>query len=352
LKKLRKTWQERISQAREHLASLQAPIEQLKQERQSRSAQLQEVLFDQFVLLNAAGDHKKLQELFGPQIPPAGAGECAAPKLLQYAYQHQLQPLAMAEFWWGTSPTSEVRRHRQFYPACRGKCGPILPFMLTGLQVDPDPIPHQLLNPDELEILFEDDYFLVVKKPAPFLSVPGKEIMDSVQTRLQARYPGDGPFIVHRLDMATSGLMVLAKTESIHRHLQRQFMTRRVKKKYVALLDGVPDQKGGTIDLPLRVDLEDRPRQLVCFEHGKSARTHWELVAREGGNTRVHFYPVTGRTHQLRVHAAHPQGLGISIRGDQLYGQAADRLYLHAAELSFHHPISKKLMKFKWEAPF
>jgi tRNA pseudouridine32 synthase/23S rRNA pseudouridine746 synthase len=259
----------------------------------------------------------------------------------------------MAEFWWGKPAPSNIRKQGNFYPACRNKCEPILGHMLQGLAVEPNPL---LLNPaigKELEFIYEDPYLVIVNKPAEFLSVPGKTITDSVQQRMRSRYPNaTGPLTVHRLDMATSGLMVIALSKEVHGHLQEQFMKRTVKKRYVALLDGIVKQSQEYIDLPLRVDLDNRPYQLVCYEHGKTARTRYEILAVHNNQTRVNFYPITGRTHQLRMHAAHPNGLDTAIVGDDLYGVKKDRLYLHAAQLTFKHPVSKEAMNFEIDVPF
>jgi tRNA pseudouridine32 synthase/23S rRNA pseudouridine746 synthase len=272
---------------------------------------------------------------------------------MQYAYLHGYQLVAMAEFWWGQSPKSEIRKHGHFYPACRGKCEPILGHMLQGLDVDPNPM---LTNPAEgktLDIVYEDDQLLVVFKPHEFLSVPGKNIEDSVWLRMKTKYPeATGPMIVHRLDMSTSGLLLLTKTKETNKLLQHQFFKRSVKKRYVALLEGKVEGEEGIIDLPLRGDLEDRPRQIVCHEHGKTSRTHWKVVGRENDRTRVHFWPVTGRTHQLRVHAAHPHGLNAAIVGDDLYGQPAERLCLHAEEIAFVHPGNREEVSFMVSAGF
>ncbi len=225
--------------------------------------------------------------------------------------------------------------------------------MLQYEDQEADPLLGQLKQPDELEILFEDEWIMVIDKPAQFLSVPGKEISDSVQQRVKRMRPdASGPLLVHRLDMSTSGILLVAKDPVTHKALQSQFIKRITRKRYVALLDGLVPDDSGTIDLPLRVDLDNRPRQLVCYEHGKSARTNWELIAREGNKTRVYFYPVTGRTHQLRVHAAHPNGLNTPIVGDELYGKASDRLHLHAELLEIIHPQSGNRMEFRSEVPF
>ncbi|NRA93558.1 MAG: RNA pseudouridine synthase [Psychroserpens sp.] len=346
----------KISEAKEHFEALEREINELKEERRKRSAQLQKQIHEQYRFLNYKGQTEDLISVFGAtalQKPPAGAGECAAPKLFQFAYEHQLKPIAMAEFWWGVSPRSEVRRHQQFYPSCRSKCEPILGFMMQGLNVDPNPM-EQVSNPDAaLEIVYEDDYLLVVNKPHEFLSVPGKTISDSVLTRMKAYLPdATGPLLVHRLDMSTSGLLLVAKNEKTHKNLQRQFIERIVKKRYVALLDGKPDQDNGAVELPLRVDLNNRPRQLVCYHYGKEAKTYYKVVAHENDTTRIHFFPFTGRTHQLRVHAAHHRGLNVPIVGDDLYGTRASRLHLHAEQLEFEHPVKKEWMNISCESPF
>jgi tRNA pseudouridine32 synthase / 23S rRNA pseudouridine746 synthase len=328
----------------------------LKEERKTKSAACQQEIFDHYYFLDKELNKKSLGAIFlatEDQKPPAGAGECAAPKLLQYAFLHQLKPIALAEFWWGQSPSSEIKKHGQFYPACRGKCEPILGHMLEGIEMDENPM---LTNPalgKELPIVFEDEYLAIVNKPAEFLSVPGKNISDSVYERVRTLYPdATGPLIVHRLDMSTSGLMLIAKTKEIHKHLQSQFLKRTVKKRYVALLDGIVKIPSGEINLPLRVDLDDRPRQLVCYDYGKPALTHFETFDHKNRRTKVYFYPITGRTHQLRVHAAHPQGLNTPIVGDDLYGTKGNRLHLHAESITFRHPFSKEIVTFQVDAEF
>ncbi len=349
-------YKERSLSAEHRLLELQKPIETLKSERKRKSARLQSQIFDQFRLLNLNQEVKSVTEIFseqGEEVPPAGAGDCAGPKLLQYAFQNQLKPIALAEFWWGASPKSEIRKHSQFYPPCRNKCAPIMQHMLKHLDITPDLMSAERKAPLTLNILFEDEWLMVVNKPEGFLSVPGKEVSDSVLKRVrQMRTTAEGPLLVHRLDMATSGILLIAKDPLTHKSLQSQFIKRSTKKRYVALLDGLLSEDSGTIDLPLRVDLNDRPRQLVCFEYGKAARTHWEVIRREDGKTRVHFYPVTGRTHQLRVHAAHPAGLNTPIVGDPLYGTVADRLYLHAETLEIIHPQTRKPITFTAPTPF
>lgn len=356
LKDLLKAWEKRIATAQAELDTLTGRIDRLKRLRREYSNYLQNRIFRQYRFLDAYGDERDLPDIFRDtifKIPPAGAGECAAPKLLQYAYQNNYQPVCMAEFWWGQSPKSEIRRHGSFYFACRGKCEPILGHMLQGLAVDPNPL---LVNPaagKTLEVVYEDEHLLVVDKPHEFLSVPGRTIEDSVWLRIKKRYPdATGPLIVHRLDMSTSGLLLLSKTKDTHKLLQHQFFKRSVKKRYVAVLEGEVDGEDGTIDLPLRGDIEDRPRQIVCYEHGKTARTHWKVVDRSAGQTWVHLWPVTGRTHQLRVHCAHPLGLNAPILGDDLYGQKGERLHLHAEEIGFMHPVTKEEVMVKVDARF
>jgi len=347
---------EKLALIEEELNSLIKEIEQKKELRKSKSAALQNRLFDQYHFLNAKGERRSVIDIFQEAIhmlPPAGAGECAAPKLLQYAYLHQLKPICMAEFWWGASPASEVRKHKYFYPSCRGKCEPILGHMLQGLDVDPNPMLHHQGRPSDLDIIFEDEHILVVNKPAEFLSVPGIHVQDSVQTRIQNQYPHlTGPLIIHRLDMSTSGILVLAKNKEAHQFIQDQFIRHTVTKRYTALLDGVIHQQEGLIDLPLRVDLDDRPRQVVCYQYGKPAQTKFKVVTIEGDKTRIHFYPLTGRTHQLRVHAAHAKGLNTPIVGDDLYGKRADRLHLHAGYIAFIHPSTKEVISFEVADPF
>ena len=349
-------WNIRTQMAKQALQKIQQPILELKEHRKRRSSALQNKLFSEYNFLNAEGARKSLQSIFQHtifEIPPAGAGECAAPKLLHYAFRKGLKPVCMAEFWWGASPKSEVRKHGHYYPACKGKCEPILSHMLIGLSVEDNPMDAFESANKQIKIVFEDDDLVVINKPHDFLSVPGKTIKDSVYERMKKMYPNaTGPLIVHRLDMATSGIMLIAKNKESHKALQAQFIQRTIKKRYEALLDGTLELRKGRIELPLRVDIEDRPRQLVCYEHGKPALTIWEKRAEEDGRTRVYFYPISGRTHQLRVHAAHKDGLNTAIVGDELYGSKSDRLHLHAGFIQFNHPINQQLMKFTISADF
>jgi len=338
-------------------------IQALKEERKNRSIALQQWIFHQFKLLNAKGETEDIYQIFANQahrLPPAGTGECAAPKLLQYAYLHGLEPLAMAEFWWGNSPKGEIRRHGHYYPSCRHKCEPILNFMLQGLDVEPNPLLTSFTDANQLETVYEDDWLLVINKPAGMLSVPGKTGQASVLSILQERYPdATGPLLVHRLDMATSGLLLAAKDKDTHALLQQQFENRNVKKRYIALLEGTPKvEPKGFIRLPLRPDFDNRPLQMVDFEWGKPAVTRYEILSTDQADetgvnhTRVAFYPETGRTHQLRVHSAHPDGMNCPIVGDPLYGQADQRMYLHAESLQFQHPKTKHILRIHKQSPF
>ena len=355
-KRLERYWKEQISEIKTELESFSSQIEALKAERRNRSAALQQKLFQQFNFLNAKGETKNLCAIFEETVqktPPAGAGECAAPKLLQYAYLSGLSPIAMAEVWWGESPKTEIRHHGYYYPSCRGKCEPILRHMLQGLNVEPAPSERYSLSQNMPEILFEDQWLLVLHKPEGVLSVPGKSEEQSIYSLLRARYPeATGPLVVHRLDMATSGLLLAAKTQEVHRHLQAQFENRSIKKRYIALLDGILPEEEGVIDLPICPDYLDRPRQMVNEELGKTAITRYQVMDRKNGQTRIAFFPLTGRTHQLRVHAAHPLGLNCPIVGDELYGRKAERLYLHAEYLEFIHPVSGQRMVIEKKAEF
>ena len=335
------------------------------------SQDLQLWLFHQYQFLNARGEKKDLVEVWqdyhcSPRIrnkyplPPGGTGDCCAPKLLQYAYQNRLKPLCMAEFWWGPSPKSEIRHHGQFYPACRGKCKPVLTWMLQGLDVDPSPdeagFPHL-----SVEVVWEDESMAVLNKPSGMLSVPGRTEDYSIATWAQERWPGSQP--VHRLDMWTSGIILIAKTNEAYQSLQKQFTEHTVKKKYLAIVEGIPKEEHGIIDLPLLCDPMNRPRQVVDFERGKRAITEYRILRTyEGGSeffalhsspfTLLALWPHTGRTHQLRMHCAHPDGLGCPIMGDELYGTKADRLYLQAQAITFVHPATGKKMHFELPAAF
>jgi len=308
------------------------------------------------VFSDANGHRRSLLQIFqvaDGDIPPSGAGECAAPKLLEFAFQNQYTPIAMAEFWYGKSPNSEIRKHKIVYPSCRSKCLPILSHMLQGLDVAENRMLIRLAENKELEIIYEDDDLLIINKPHDFLSVPGGQIQDSVYQRVKEMYPlASGPLIVHRLDMSTSGLLIIALNKKAHYHIQRQFESKTIQKRYVAVLDGKLEENSGEINLPIRVDLEDRPRQLVDYKYGKPAHTLWEKISETETETRVYFYPISGRTHQLRVHSSHPSGLNIPIKGDDLYGMRSDRMYLHAERIEFNHPRTNEKVVFEKAAGF
>jgi tRNA pseudouridine32 synthase/23S rRNA pseudouridine746 synthase len=340
-------WENKINLLEEKILPFQSKLDYLKNYRKEKSAKTQHQIFLEYKFLNANQKESSLLDIFKDIVPPAGAGECALPKLLQYAFIHNLKPIVMAEFWWGASPKSEIKKHKQFYPSCIGKCKPILSHMLKGLDVDDDLLVINQGIDKKIKYVYEDDAIIIINKPNELLSVPGKKINDSVYSRILKSHPTiTGPVIVHRLDMSTSGIMIIAKNKEAYKILQQQFINRTIKKRYVAILDGVIKEQKGVIKLPLRVDVNDRPKQLVCTEHGRSAVTYWEVIETNEGSTRVYLYPVTGRTHQLRVHCAHSDGLNTPIAGDDLYGIKKDRLYLHAESITFQHPVSNKEMKF------
>lgn len=352
--RLKQRWHRRIAALQEQLNTSLDEIERLREERKERSAALQMELFRQFRMRNSLGEVRDLCDIFAstPQgVPPAGAGECAAPKLLQYAFEQGLKPLAIAEFWWGASPRGEIRHHGHYYPACRGKCLPILSHMLRGIPLlQLPPLEERTKEP---VILYEDPWVIAVDKPAGMLSVPGRSDAPSVERWARERWPEiTGPVIVHRLDMDTSGILLLAKDKATHQNLQAQFKHRTVQKYYVALLDGVVQEPSGRIELPLRADPHDRPRQRVDRLHGKPAFTEYRVLHLEKEVTRILLHPLTGRTHQLRLHAAHPEGLNAPILGDRLYGHPADRLFLHAERIEFRHPTTGKIIRIESPADF
>ena len=356
-KRLERSWKDKIASLQVEAGNWEKQIQELKAERKVRSAALQQQLFEQFRMLNYRGEVKTLRDIFEQTVhktPPAGAGECAAPKLLQQAYLHHWKPIAMAEFWWGNSPKNEVRHHGYYYPACKGKCEPILWHMLQGLEVEANPMQQEAERGNEkLNIVYEDQWLLIINKPAGMLSVPGKERQTSIYDLARKAYPeAEGPMIVHRLDMATSGLLIIAKDKKTHQHLQAQFKNRSIRKKYIALLDGIVPEDEGTIELSLCPNPLDRPRQMVDTQYGKPAITYYQVLERTDKYTRIALYPHTGRTHQLRVHAAHPSGLHCPIIGDELYGKKDKRLYLHAESIEFTHPVNGQSMCITEKADF
>lgn len=346
LKRLRRRVDGEVRLAGSRLSALEAEVATLKEERRRLSESLQRWIFDRFVMLDAKGDRRTLTQIFADargELPPAGAGECAAPKLLQYAYVNGYRPLAMGEFWVGKSPVGELRRDGCFYGACKGKCEPILNYMLQGLRVEPNPL--ESAHKEELRTVYEDGSLWVVDKPSGMLSAPGKVGGVSVAEIARQRFPeASGLMVVHRLDMHTSGLLVVAKTRDAFVALRRQFEAKEVKKTYTALLDGNVASDEGSISLPLSADWHNRPRQKVDYADGKEAVTLYRVLGRGGGMTRVEFNPVTGRTHQLRVHAASADGLNAPIHGDALYGTPDSRLCLHANCIIFRHPDTGEWM--------
>ena len=388
LRRLKKSLSEKTALETE-FEDYQENILRLKQLRKQLSDALQQWLFSQFRMRNQEGESKDLLEIFRdealkeyPQaaiatsriaalkmVPPAGSGECCEPKLLQYAYQHGYKPLQMAMFWWGESPKEEIRHHLQFYPACNGKCKPILHWMLppsvfespasaeNGIGGQKGPFPKQVeMLYEQVETLYEDCELTVIHKPAGLLSVPGKDSSQpSVYALMRSKYPeATGPLIVHRLDMSTSGVMMIAKTEFAYHRLQKAFLNHQIQKKYVAIISGKDIPEKGIISLPLMPDYLDRPRQIVDHEQGKEAITEYEVLEHvDDSHLRIALYPKTGRTHQLRVHCAHQEGLNAPILGDPLYGnEKAARLHLHAEEITFEHPLTGKKMTITRKADF
>lgn len=373
LRRLKKSLSEKTSLETEYEA-YQADILSLKQLRKTLSDALQQWLFSQFRMQNHEGESKDLLEIFRdaalrdyPQatiatsriaalkmVPPAGSGECCEPKLLQYAYSLGYKPLQMAMFWWGESPKEEIRHHLHFYPACNGKCKPILQWMLPASTFEPAAVDLSLYN--KVETLYEDREIAVIHKPEGLLSVPGKDAAQpSVYALMRSKYPeATGPLIVHRLDMSTSGVMMIAKTEFAYHRLQKAFLNHQIQKKYVAIISGKVIPEKGIISLPLMPDYLDRPRQIVDHELGKEAITEYEVLEPvDDSHLRIALYPKTGRTHQLRVHCAHQEGLKAPILGDPLYGnEMAARLHLHAEEITFEHPLTGKKMTITRKADF
>ena len=359
LKRAVARWQQQIAECEAAVAPFKEEIAAMKEERKRRSAALQRWLFEQFKVLNANGCEKSLLDIFAAHsgiVPPGGAGECAAPKLLQYAYLNSLVPIAVAEFWVGASPAGEVRRDGCFYGACKSKCEPILGFMLQGLDVEENAL-EKGGDISRIDIVYEDEHIVVVDKPSGVLSVPGIMGGTSVQQWLRDEYLHTNElFVAHRLDMATSGLLVAAKSMELYKELQRQFAGREVGKQYTAILEGVPRQSEGVIELPLAADYENRPRQKVDYVAGKPAVTRYKVIdtlVRDGHQCAVVcFEPITGRTHQLRVHAAHKDGLDCPIVGDALYGTAGERLMLHASRITFVHPVIKEQLMLECKSGF
>ena len=357
-KRLLKKCKDEIAMCEEAVSLYNSNILELKEERKARSASLQRWLFEQFVMFNARGERNNLLQIFEEQLnvlPPAGTGECAAPKLLQYAFLHGLQPLCMAEFWVGASPVGELRRDGCYYGSCKGKCEPVLNFMLQGLQVEQPLSCENSKTIGDIKLIYEDEYIAVVDKPSGMLSVPGLVGGMSVQELLIEEYNKEY-FVVHRLDMAASGLLVVAKSMEMYKTMQAMFAERKVTKCYTALLDSVPRNLRGSVALSIAPDYINRPRQMVDERCGKEALTNYEILSTlfyKGHECAVvSLSPITGRTHQLRVHCAHVRGLDTPIVGDELYGKPDERLMLHASHLAFNHPVTGKPLIFESQAGF
>ena len=344
-----------------------------KEERRKRSEALQDWLFEQYRCRNARGEEHTVMQIFKDYYEthtlkrqniginskkhhiPSGTGECCAPKLLQYAFLHHLEPLCMGEWWMGMSPKCEVRHEAVFYPACHNKCLPILSFMLQGLEVEEKKMERETqLLVDACRVLLESEDYVIIDKPSGLLSVPGRTDDASVRDWFVARYDEGMYFPVHRLDQDTSGILIIAKNEKAYVSLQHQFITHTIRKTYTALLDGIVEENEGRISLPLRPDFDDRPRQMVDWEHGKRAVTDWRVMGRNEGVTRIEFYPQTGRTHQLRLHSAHREGLNAPIIGDRLYGKPSEckRLCLHASGIEFNDPLTDERIRVESKPPF
>jgi tRNA pseudouridine32 synthase/23S rRNA pseudouridine746 synthase len=368
----------------ETLLEMDNEMERLRKNRTRLSTELTTRIFEEYRFSNAKGKMATLLQLFADtplKYPPGGAGDCAAPKLFQAAYRCGYRPVALAEFWWGPPPTAcdsaPIRRHGNFYPCCRGKCQPILTHMLQGLSVQQNPLEEATARMNgsddddddalaKLEIVYEDQYVVVINKPAEVLSVPGRTVQQSVLTEMKRRYPdATGPLLCHRLDLSTSGLLVVAKTKEAHKDISNQFIERTIKKRYECLLEGTLSDdipQNGRIDLPLSPDYIHRPMQMVDFQNGKPATTYYEILGVEEASTpstaetpkrtRAYLYPVTGRTHQLRVHTAHPKGLNLPMVGDDIYGRRDERLCLHAGYLEMRHPVSGDAITLRIDAPF
>lgn len=350
MRQLKAQWEAREREVLRDSEVFDVQLKSLMKERSALSASLLRMWFELFTVPNAAGAERSVSALFSEEearVPPAGTGECVGPKLFAEAHRRKLNVVHFEEFWWGPPPSSEIRRHRQRYAPCRGRCQPLLKYMLTDTALAMPRDPSLVVCNEDLEVLHEGRGYLVIHKPAGLLSIPGKLQNDSVKTRIEARYPdARGPLIVHRLDQATSGLMLVALDKRSYHDLQRQFLERSIEKRYLALLEGVPQSEQGEIHLPLRADPMDRPRQVVDPKYGKEARTRWQLKTVENGRAWVYFWPETGRTHQLRVHAAHVHGLNLPIVGDALYGNAASRLMLFAEHLRFNEPYTGLQLEF------
>lgn len=353
LKRLKNRKEKEITEASQKLEEMNAGIEALRQLRKEKSDALQEKLFRHFLMLDKDGNTKDVCDIFKEQsagVPPSGTGECCAPKMIQYAFSEGYTLVAMAEFWYGMTPAAEIRRHLHYYPSCMGKCKPLLTYMLHGIEMDANPMEHEV--EESLDIAYEDDNICIIDKPSGMPTVDGKINTLSAEHILQTMRASDDIKAVHRLDMDTSGLVVFAKDENTYVEMQRLFAGREVKKRYTAVLDGEITTKNGRISLPLSPDYINRPMQMVDMKNGKEAITSYRVMSVHDGRTLVSLIPITGRTHQLRVHCACSEGLNTPIVGDNLYGRPAERLLLHASYVEFIHPLTGQRISVKSEPPF
>ena len=353
LKRAREKMQAEIDSVKKQIATKEQQITALKDERKRRSNILQRWLFSRTKLHCADGAIESVWDIFRSAnrgVPPAGSGECAAPKLLNYAFARNLKPISMAEIWVGRSPKGEIRIDGEYYPACQTKCGPILKRMTRGMNVAANPLTAQ---DKHMKVLYEDEWLIIVDKPAGLMTASDDTAQDTLMSRVKKMRPDiTGPGYVHRLDMATSGIVIVAKDKETHAAMQHLFETRQVKKVYVAMVEGSPRSIKGTISLPLIPNIEDRPRQMVDFVRGKEATTLYEVVGHSAGRIRLMLYPKTGRTHQLRIHMASPLGLGCPIVGDNLYGHLGERMLLHARMVEFTHPWTSTTIVVRSEPDF
>ncbi len=353
IKRTKRIWADRIDEQKKKVSNIASEIDSLREERKHRSERLQRWLFGKMKLLRADGTSRTVWDIFLNEhrsMPPSGTGDCAAPRLLQYAYGHELRPISMAEFWVGKSPKDSIRHDGQFYPACQSKCGPVLRYMTTGLSLMPNPLVAE--NSDEIEVVYEDKWILIVCKPSGLMTVSDNVENDSLMKRVRKHREIDGSGYVHRLDMSTSGLVIVAKDRQSHAIWRMMFEKREVSKRYVAIVEGEPKEKKGVICLPISADEENKPLRKVDYENGQEATTRYECTGTSNGRSRLRLYPITGRTHQLRVHTAHSDGLGCPIVGDNLYGTLDSRLMLHAEMIEFTHPMTGRHVRVERLADF
>lgn len=350
-RRLKRQQGEQLQPLQRRVEQADAQMRELKQQRKHLSRQLQTQMHHVYQLTNFAGKTLPLQTLMPSGSMPTGTGECCAPKLLHYAATHGLKPLAMAEFWWGKASANQDKISGEFYGACTERCQPLMGFLLSGLSTA-----VLASNPLTVTILYQDEWLIAVDKPAGLLSVPGRyrDRQDSVQSRLRSLFSNETLTAIHRLDQETSGILLVARDVQTCRSLSQQFQQRQVHKVYEAILAGRMTQDEGVIELPLWGNPSDRPRRTVDWQQGKPAVTKFRVLASASDFTRIEFFPITGRNHQLRVHAADPAGLGVPILGDRLYGcqSNAQRLHLHAREITIQHPHTQQPLHLQSITPF